>query len=305
MHQCSENFANERPSNPIRQIAVDQCRSLYKDSAFQGSFLYGDATNRYNVYPIFIGNWNVNQRNIIKNFLGNVGASPWYFKMMNKMPTDNLLQLQAETLVPTGEWELESTSNQLSSLQHDYLENREAFLANFKDLPTMKNKFYLGPRGTSAPGNLISDQERGIFIYLFAADAVVPLLKDTNYRSPSWYSDFCGTHTYSKSPLSSISSLQNKRWIMAYYPTANTNLACIPSALRQAPNGDRSLDAMINVIAHELIETTSGYDIGNKCVYNFGNIKTDGGVQYTERFGNSKYFIQQNFNFKTETCMNG
>jgi len=142
---------------------------------------------------------------------------------------------------------------------------------------------------------------------LVADDVVFDALHNQAYRNPSWYSSFCGSHTYGKDDvLQASGGSSSYRDIYVFYPTAKTNLNCIPSAMKKSPNDDPGLDAVMNVLAHELIETTSGYDIGNQCVYQFGNIKIDSkGKQYTETMGSYNYFIQQNYNYKTQTCMNG
>jgi len=146
---------------------------------------------------------------------------------------------------------------------------------------------------------------------IFMKDMIVSRLNSTLYRDPTWYQSFCGTHSRRKfldsdNKGNAKTMATRAKMIFVQYPTADTNLNCIPSKMKLSPNDDAGLDAVVNILSHELIETVSGYDIGNLCVYDFGNIKIDSkGKQYTETMGSYNYFIQRNYNYKTGTCMNG
>jgi len=73
-----------------------------------------------------------------------------------------------------------------------------------------------------------------------------------------------------------------------------------------APNGDPGADSEVNVLAHEIEETTTdmmgtawfdnrGYENADKCAWTWGTISGSGINQYNVSFGGRNYFIQQNW----------
>jgi len=228
---------------------------------------------------LYSGSWTPQQKQIIANFLQNVGNSSWYYQMMNKAPKENLLTLKSDRDLS------KRIKKNIDDLKLKYDQSGESWIREFVETNTIRDY---------------------ISIFLLGPDATIPYLSSTSYRKPAWYQDFCGSHTFGIDEIQQKSKTKEKRFIVVQYPTAATNLHCIPSKMKQSPNKDAGLDALINILAHELIETVSGYDIGNLCVYDFGTIQTasDGG-SYTETMGAYKYFIQRNYNYKTQTCMNG
>jgi len=262
---------------------------------------------------VFVGNlWTNTRKEIVKDFLKNVGASSWYHSMMTVQSKGNKLELKdtvdCNIIAP------------IQPMRPDvYASIGEQWIGDFAEGYHLPHLFTNWPR--KSEWDIINDKsfkfsksfgvaspKNGIFIALSTEDVQLDLLRNTAYRNPPWLPSFCGTHTYGKNQIQSKSTYGNKRYIYAYLPTEGSDIAeeCIPKKLVKSPNGDRGLDAMLNILAHELIETVSGYDIGNLCVYRFGKIKTDSkGANYTEQIGSRKYFIQQNFNSKTHECMNG
>lgn len=87
--------------------------------------------------------------------------------------------------------------------------------------------------------------------------------------------DFCGWHNYASSSTSSIE--YKYAWI------GNAATQCPSScSYRQNINGDVGVDGMINIIAHEITETSSDplldawYDVtgdenADKCAWTFGS----------------------------------
>jgi len=276
--QCSENYYR----------LDEECRRTQYDSleSFNNSFISGNAVKTYNIYPIYLGTFTTAQRDTVNYFLKNVGASTWYYKMMNKAPPStggNKLVLKGVTTVS--------------------LEATKRFMSKFDDLNCIgggTSQMLAALRENNYP-NVASVDSMGIYIFLIGPD--VPWS-----TSQKWKSQTCGSHTFGMNEAqvdcsSIITGIHKKRYINAAFPSSLNNLNCIPSALTSPPNGNKALDAMINVVAHELIETVSGYDIGNQCVYQFASKKTQSGSQYTELIGGKPYFIQKNFNYKTQRCL--
>jgi len=72
------------------------------------------------------------------------------------------------------------------------------------------------------------------------------------------------------------------------------------------PNGDPHADSEVNVLAHEIEETTTdmmgsawfdnrGYENADKCAWTWGTISGSGSGQYNVTFGGKNWFIQQNW----------
>jgi len=260
--------------------------------AFNSAFEGGVATDAYNTYLIFLGPWQENNKALIRHFLNNVGTSSWYYQMLNKQvgknPKNHIL-LKGEIEVP-----LDKIPPLIKGIYNDdYDAGGEYWLRSLKEDLT---------KSYSAMKNWDS---KGIFIFLSSNQHSFPALKDTRWMEGSWYASFCGTHSFGINLTQKKSGTNKDRFIYAYDQSLARS-SCIPDSMSKPPNGDKSLDALINVIAHELIETTSGYDIGNQCVYQYGTIKKlPDGRQYTEKMGDKYYFLQQNFNYKTQKCMSG
>lgn len=284
---------------------------------------------------IYLGTWNDRQKQTINYFLENVGKSSWYQRMFNGETNVNQLSFGGEThLSPAETNQILSILKEKERLFMNYLVSGESWASVFNevfnidniDKCVMGNSNFLGiklpkkyckskyPSIQSAKiqsaikaGKSGNSEENPIFFFLLGPDVHIPILNNEKYLKPTWYERYCGTHTFGNNYVQKKSrSTRNERFVVAYYPTQSNNLNCIPSKMTKSPNGDAGLDAILNVIAHEFVETVTGYDIANQCVYQFGNIKTDvNGGNYTEKIGDKRYFIQQNFNYKTQTCENG
>ncbi|CAF3299415.1 unnamed protein product [Rotaria socialis] len=81
-----------------------------------------------------------------------------------------------------------------------------------------------------------------------------------------------------------------------------------------SPNGDAGVDAMVSVIAHELVDTMSdpfgsawfgatGNENADKCAWAFGSLtRLSNGPSCSVLVGGRYYLIQQNWNANTQTC---
>jgi hypothetical protein len=86
---------------------------------------------------------------------------------------------------------------------------------------------------------------------------------------------------------------------VAAYPSACTNGTA-------SPNGDAAADGVINVLAHEIEETTTdpmgnawydtrGYENADKCAWNFGTTHSNGTGIYNITVGSKNFLVQQNW----------
>jgi len=118
------------------------------------------------------------------------------------------------------------------------------------------------------------------------------------------YTYFCGYHNdYQPSPGAEV--------LYADMPYLVAGQGCgSPPALN--PGG---IDTVVGVFSHELAETMTdprldawydgnGDEIGDKCAYQYGTLSTtSGGLSYNVRIGSDFYYIQQEWDNRTDSCL--
>jgi len=81
----------------------------------------------------------------------------------------------------------------------------------------------------------------------------------------------------------------------------------------QYPNGNTA-DATINVMSHEHSESitdpnlnawydAAGYEIGDKCAWDFGTLSGSPGAEYNETINSHHYFMQREYDNSTHACL--
>jgi hypothetical protein len=81
----------------------------------------------------------------------------------------------------------------------------------------------------------------------------------------------------------------------------------------QYPNGDRAADSEINIISHEHNEAITdkqlnawydrrGFEIGDKCAWNFGSASGTSGAEYNQTINGHHYFVQQEYSNRVSNC---
>ena len=115
--------------------------------------------------------------------------------------------------------------------------------------------------------------------------------------------DFCGWHI--------AGDVNNNRYKYALIPMPAAD-CCFPQWV--SPNGNERADGMVNVIAHELTETATnplgtgyyfdnGDETGDHCQdVILDAITSPDQSMYNIQVGGLNYYIQANFNLKTQTC---
>ncbi|HET6965566.1 MAG TPA: hypothetical protein VFH58_12395 [Acidimicrobiales bacterium] len=117
------------------------------------------------------------------------------------------------------------------------------------------------------------------------------------------FSQYCAYHGYSGSGSNEL--------VYANMPYALT----VPSACNsnQSPNGYIDADAEINILSHEHNEAITdenlnawydrrGYEIGDKCAWNFGTATGPAGQEYNQTINGDKYYVQQEWSNKVSGC---
>jgi hypothetical protein len=138
----------------------------------------------------------------------------------------------------------------------------------------------------------------GIYLVLTSGDVS---------ESSGFLTQYCGWHTHG-----TISSTDIK---YGFIGDPSANYAACAAQTTKSPNNNISADAMLSVIAHEIVETTSDPDLNawydasgaenaDKCAWTFGTQFTaSNGSKYNVTLGGKQYLIQQNWVVNTGCAM--
>ncbi|HZU14572.1 MAG TPA: hypothetical protein VFB58_17170 [Chloroflexota bacterium] len=125
--------------------------------------------------------------------------------------------------------------------------------------------------------------------------------------SSCFVSQFCAYHG------SFTDSSTGQTVLYANMPYAGYSLSACGSG--QYPNGDSAADSTINVTSHEANETITdplgnawydrtGYEIGDKCAWNFGTaLGGVSGKEYNQVINGHDYYLQQEWSNKNSGCV--
>jgi len=277
----------------------------------------GQALKTYNVYVIYYGNkWTIKQISYINTFLQNVGSSAWYHSMYgNTSPTTNLIKLAGTRMVnhtSTSMYGITYVDSNTGATHAEPFAHGSAILNMMFADTTWTN----GVPASQMFTNYAYLQNNPIYIFLQSGEK--------QHLMPYWYDNYCGSHFEHTCPATSSGGYYDDRgcnynsantigfahlpFIFSYLPTSVTDpnylYGCNPYVtLYNVPynsvSGDTELDSLVDTLAHELIETTSGFQIGNQCLGDYNN----GGTATTSvTIGGKGYLLQRNFNTKTNTC---
>ncbi|CAG8545106.1 6571_t:CDS:1 [Ambispora leptoticha] len=228
-----------------------------------------------NIHFIYYGNWNdQNERDILQNFFTNVDGTPWFQTLRQY---SNL----ANTNI-TGPIQLTHVlaneytfGTSLTKQNHIDIIN-EAIDKNF--LPVETNALYY-------------------------------VLSSKDVQSEGFCKDYCGYHSHFTRP-------DNTQLLFAYVGNAEQQCApgCATGNPDISPNSNVGIDGMINIMAHEMIESlndpflsawydSKGQESADKCNFNFGpTVKADNNANYNMIVSGIKYNIQMNWNPNTAEC---
>lgn len=118
------------------------------------------------------------------------------------------------------------------------------------------------------------------------------------------FTQYCAYHGYFSSATGTV-----------YYsnmPYTGTDLSACGSG--QYPNSDPAADSEINVLSHEQNETITdenlnawydrrGYEIGDKCAWNFGTtLGSTAYGKYNQLIGSGQYYLQQEWSNQNSAC---
>lgn len=242
------------------------------------------------LFPIFYGSrWTAAQMGIIFKFLSGLGGSAW-------MNISALYSDRVNGFYPNNRGLFNSSAPQA-----------------YASLPT----------GSYGLTTQLSDTDIFTLVQQTVANSAAPLstkvlylvLTDDAVKLASGFcTSYCGWHSWNNYPGTTTP--------LKYAFIGNAGALC-PGACMATdvyytpPNGDAGVDGMISVVAHEITEALSDPDVtygwfdaqGNenadKCAWTYGTIYyTANGAAYNMvDANNNKFYIQQNWNMRTGTCV--
>lgn len=282
-------IAPVRPSSPPK---VKAPLSNSKDISYKmgGTVL----TDPINVYVIYYGVWEDRAKSLIETFIKNIGASSWGSVMK--------------------EYYYQADANSTRR----YVSGEIKLAGTFSDY--YSQGYQLSGKATqkivqTAFENLKMPKEKES-IYLVLTDPDVSESRDHDIGTATMCTDYCGYHSNSK--------LEGYEF---YYAMVGNPQQCLGSCadyynLRTSPNGMPAIDAMLSVIAHELVESISDPDLfknkeawatpylqenGDVCGWKFGETYR---LEDNEAIANMNiagvdYLIQQNWSPAKGECVTG
>ncbi|GJP54055.1 hypothetical protein CLOM_g13171 [Closterium sp. NIES-68] len=243
-----------------------------------------------NVYLIWFGRFKESQKNIIRNFVRSLSdtsdpantVSQWW--NINRLYTDCNGNPVSGTVRLAGDRHLKPRMRFLfSNMAISYIVNRAI---SAKAFPADSNGVYF----------VITD-------------------KGTTQKSllGGFCSAYCGWHSFD--------TIKGKALKVSFvgHPGRCLKSCASPTISRKggvSPNGDRAMDAMVSILAHELAEAASdpylgtwtdasGMENADICAWSYGSVETtDSGADYNlvGRDG-MKFLVQQNYHPTQRTCL--
>ena len=129
-------------------------------------------------------------------------------------------------------------------------------------------------------------------------NAITLVLTSVDVKKSGFLRSYCGWHTYNTSLNYSVK--------YSFVGNPGTSTSC--GAQATSTNGDRGVDAMASIIAHEVEEAATdpelnawydnnGYENADKCAWKFGTATTTdpNGFKWNITLGGKNYLVQQNW----------
>lgn len=236
------------------------------DLTFSGVLSYRDIkytvgnpvlTGDVNVYYIYYGNWTDSQKDILENFMNNIGESDWYgINRKYYYQQDNF----SEKVPVSGAVILKKTVDDFYSRGHHLSGN---------DIPEIIEE--------KIDSKELPEDTSAVYFVLTSGDVYESIRSDLG--KASFCTSYCGYHV-------SWELKSSKRIFYAQVGNPTRCLSgCAPTMnSKLSPNNDIGVDGMISALAHELVEAitdpvsdvdslrawqdATGYENGDKCAVN-------------------------------------
>ena len=229
--------------------------------------------------PVWVGNWAgsdvTNWNNVLGNIVSSLGTG-----------TANSVALPGHVFNTTT---LYYTSQSLTPPSLQWVSNLTVTAPTATNVSDADVATYIGSFIAANP-TIVPSGTTPVYIYIGANSTLL---------TSGFGSTYCGWHSYGN-----LTSGGNIPFIAFQDFTSTYNKFCAPQVI--SPNGSTSLDAMANVMVHEVDETLTdpffggwfdgkGAESADKCIKTYGTTYLVGSAHYNVQLGSLKYLIQQNW----------
>eukprot|EP00850_Spirogloea_muscicola_P022360 SM000290S10894 [mRNA] locus=s290:36225:39180:+ [translate_table: standard] len=296
---AAERFTAEAAkTEPLGKDEPDIVAGLYPYLQYQGGELY---TTPFNIYVIYYGSWKSDQRQIIRRFVDSIGTRLGLVLLLRGMESNPYIDGVATV---RGWWDI--NVNYYQNYNGTRVTANVTYAADIADI----RKIVAHATNDANQRSLPLDPG-GAYMVLTSPDVYV---QDSCYV-------YCGYHT--SAPINGMKLAY--AWIgnpitqcPIYCTFAQIDITWVP------PNGDRGVDAVVNMFAHELAEIATnpfhgpkdtpsycvkGTEIENAdlCEWTYGPISYSDPPEkaYYNLVGanNTKYLVQLNWNRRHFKCV--
>jgi len=278
---------------PIRAASLQTTRGT-------GAITYhgGPILQQPKVYKIYYGTWSdpcgstdTSTAGVVNNLLSNIGSSAWY----------------------------KTNTSYYSITPVTLAKNYSTTSLTIADCVNVSAQ-----SGTSLDyslGSMVSD----VVLNQISAKSWTPTANDIYFVFTSadvnvsgFKTAFCGWHSYLTTASTSVQ--------FSFVGDSGASTSCTDTnIMSKSPNSNPSADAMVSVIAHELVETVSdpllnawydstpkgGYENADKCAWYFGTPTTNptntfsaaNGARANSVAGTYNFYLQENAPANTQTCV--
>jgi hypothetical protein len=285
------SYVGAKPQSSLATAAAQI--STGNGISFHGGPVMGDTPISY--YVIWYGNWSTAASNfasaqpIIEGALRGIGGTAW----------SNTLTTYSTTGTQFGQ-----------TIQNFATSTVQSLIVNFDVLgpPNSPYKTNLSTSDISdivmyavLHGGVVGDKTKAQFIVLSSDDVTWSI--DGTPNTWGYPNGWCGMHNHTNwgSHAGFVSQI---KWAIVANPVQEK--ACISGYnYTRSPNGYVNVDAMVNILAHEVAETITdplanawyddaGNEVGDKCSFDFGSpLSLPDGSHYNQTWGGMRFLVQK------------
>jgi len=276
LHNFFNNF-NQKPNGKLSVVGSPAKGPISCHSGPCTTTLTGTVS----LIPVWVGGWADSDVATWNSVLGNIvtslgSASANSVALPGHVFNTNTLYFTSQSLTPPS----------LQWVPNLSITAPTAANVNDADVATYINTFI------SANPTIVPAGTTPVYIYIGA---------NTTLLTSGFGTTYCGWHAYGNATTSSLTGVP---YIAFQNFTSQYNSAC--SAQTTSPNGNVALDAMANIMVHEVDEVltdpnfgawydANGAESADKCAWAFGTIYSTGTAKYNVQLGSLKYLIQMDW----------
>ena len=265
-----------RIKQPQRITGIESELKRRTQASLAMQYHNGPVMHNPTIYVIFYGPWSSTAKTIVYDFLENLSGSAYY-------------GIQTTYYDPSGPLDDKLSFTKETNVYHDISRSQGKVLTNDKIQLVVTNAIL------SSSSSIVADQTG---IYLVLADSESTYTDTDN----DFCTDSCGYHGAFADPSTGNT--------YAFGIIVDPSICGTGCSLRDiSPNGNPGVDAMLDTVAHEIVEAASdpysspaswynsesGYENADTCVVYGNTYTTSSGAEANVRLGARDFLIQQNW----------